>query len=622
MKTRGRSMRVRPHLWCTMLFVGVAAAQAPSSPGSQTRPTDAPLPTATITTKTQLVVVDVVVRDKSGNPVRGLHRSDFVVEENRKPQGIKTFDEHSAADLTHTKLPPPLHLPAGTFTDFQPAPEDTTLNVLLLDALNTPMADQIYVRNQLLDFVKNEKPGTRIAIFGLTDKLTLLQGFSSDPEVLKAAVEHRIPRASALLEDVAGTNNDPVTIVDLMTEEGTDPMIIANLQQFQAENAVFQTQQRVNYTADAFETIARYLSGFPGRKNLIWFSGSFPLTIFADPTILSPFAAQNDASDQLRAAGAALARARVAVYPIDARGLQNVPMIDASRSPRPSVSQSPAKYANDAAAFSQANFEEHVSMEQVAEDTGGHAFYNNNGLAAATSKAIEAGSHYYTLTYSPPKNEQRGGYHTIQVKLQGDVAAHGLNISYRRGYYDEDASARRPSPTIQAAPVASAATANPAYARRAMDRGAPAPGEILFKVRVLPDSTATESTVAPNNELNAPANVKGPFRRYNLDFAALPSDFSLPGGSDGRRHSAIEFVAMVYDAKGKLLNMEADMLKLNLPPENYMKALPAGVEYHLQISAPAKGENFLRIGIHDTISGRMGVVEVPTTSVDRLPPLP
>ena len=141
----------------------------------------------TITAGTQLVVVDVTVQDSAGNPVRGLRGADFAVKENKTPQTIKTFDEHTASDLSHVKAPPAIHLPPGTFTDYQPVPEDPTLNVLLLDALNTPMKDQAYVRYQLQHFITNEKPGTRIAIFGLTDHLILLQGFTADQETQAGA---------------------------------------------------------------------------------------------------------------------------------------------------------------------------------------------------------------------------------------------------------------------------------------------------------------------------------------------------------------------------------------------------------------------------------------------------
>ena len=140
-----------------------------------------------------MVVVDVVVRTAPETRSDNLKHTDFVVSENKKPQAIKTFDEHTMPTLSRQAAASGSTFRGDIFTDCQPRPpDDSTLNVLLLDALNTPMKDQAYVRYQLQQFVKNEKPGTRIAIFGLTDHPDLLAaGFQLRPEVLKAAVEHR-----------------------------------------------------------------------------------------------------------------------------------------------------------------------------------------------------------------------------------------------------------------------------------------------------------------------------------------------------------------------------------------------------------------------------------------------
>ena len=88
-------------------------------------------------------------------------------------------------------------MPPGTFTNYTPVAPDSTLNILLIDALNTPMQDQMYVRQQLDDYVKHAKPGVSVAVFGLTNRLIMLQGFTADPSVLRAAVEHHlVARAS------------------------------------------------------------------------------------------------------------------------------------------------------------------------------------------------------------------------------------------------------------------------------------------------------------------------------------------------------------------------------------------------------------------------------------------
>ncbi len=104
--------------------------------------------------------------------------------------------------------------------------------------------------------------------------------------------------------------------------------------------------------------------------------------------------------DEFRDAINQLARAQVAVYPIDARGLMTNPAYSAARSGR-GYGQNPARFAADLMKFNQSQAQEHSTMEQIAEATGGHAYYNTNGLAEAVANALDSGSNYYALGYSP-----------------------------------------------------------------------------------------------------------------------------------------------------------------------------------------------------------------------------
>ena len=130
--------------------------------------------------------------------MRGLHAPDFVVSENKKP--LKP-SRHSTSTPPPTSPMPKASAAAppsasGVFSDYQPVPEDSTLNVLLLDTLNTPMSDQAYVRYQLQQYVKNAKSGTRVAIFGLTSHLILLQTWfrSRSPQSRRRASPHPTSR--------------------------------------------------------------------------------------------------------------------------------------------------------------------------------------------------------------------------------------------------------------------------------------------------------------------------------------------------------------------------------------------------------------------------------------------
>jgi VWFA-related protein len=597
-----------------------------SQPGKTAQP--AQTSAETLHASTQLVIVDVVVQDRNGHPIHGLARDSFELTEQKKPQTIRNFEEHSAA--SDKKPGPPMPpMPPGTFTNYTPIKPDSTLNVLLIDALNTPMTDQAFVRQQLLNYVKHERPGTDVAIFGLTSRLIMLQGFTADPAVLRAAVDHLNAKASSLLDDPVGGGSGPESLSDAMQDAGSGgnamlAQTIASLQQFEADQQSFQTQLRTQYTLDAFDALAHYLSNFPGRKNLIWFSGSFPLQIQPDPTLNDPFAVMADSNEEFRETTNLLTLAQTAVYPVDARGLMTDPTFSATNSGR-NFARNPGAFANASAKFSQSQAQEHLTMDAMASDTGGRAFYNTNNLSDAVAKAIDAGSNYYTLTYNPADHNWNGGYRSIHVALTGSAAAQSLQLAYRHGYYADDPQRppkRGELPTkATPTPAALADHAKEAYSRAAVSRGAPAPSDIFFKVRVLPLTGKDEDTLAPGNRANPAGKMKAPYRTFAVDYVALPGDFAMMAQSDGRHTGAIEFAVFIYDADGNLLNISDKQVSLNLSPDIYKRFESSPVRFQLQVSAPVKQQSFLRLIIRDIPSNHYGVVEIPTAEVRHLPPL-
>ena len=615
------------------VFTTVCIAQS-SQPAQTQNP--ALGPAETLHASTQLVIVDVVVRDRSGHAVHGLTRDNFVLTEQRKPQTIRDFEEHSA---TSSQKPAPRapKLPPGVFTDYTPIAPGDTLNVLLVDALNTPQTDQNYLRQQLLDYIEREKPGTNVAIFGLANRLVMLQGFTTDPAVLRTAVRHLDPKGSALLNDPNGTGIGEQSISEAMQDLQTriDVQVLVNLQQWEAEQSAIKTHMRAQFTLDAFNSLAHYLSNFPGRKNLIWFSGSFPLQIEADTTIKDPFGVVADSNQELRETTNLLSAAQTAVYPVDARGLITAPVFDASQAGK-YVRQAQARrgdsdaYATSELKFGQSQADEHITMDKIADDTGGHAFYNTNSLADAVADALDAGSSYYTLTYTPTDHKWNSAYRNIHVEIKGTAAAQGGKLAYRRGYYADDPG--RP-PKLEQGEVPTKATldtpmtgaladsAVAAYSRAAISRGSPTPQDIVFKVQVLPLTGKDDDTLAPENQADPHGRMKGPYRTFAVDYVAFPGSFSMAPQDDGRHTGAIEFGVFVYDANGNLLNLSDKQVSLNLPPDAYKDFESNPVRIQLLVSAPVMQESFLRLIIHDVPTNRYGAVEIPTAQVGHLPPL-
>jgi len=589
-------------------------------------------PMTTIRTSSDLVVVDVVASDSQQNPVHKLTSADFTVLEDGKPQTVKIFEEHQTQ--TSAPLPPAPKLDPGIFTNYSIAPANGALNILLLDKLNTPMDAQTVVRDQVLKYLKQVPPGTRIAIFSLTTELKLLQGFTSNPELLRVLVEGKkgnqgaSPLMNNAMEGDQPGADDPMydTMADALGNDPDAAMILANLQQFEVEQQSFQLQLRARYTLDALNQLARYMSGLPGRKNLIWFSGSFPVNILPDPDLVSssmtpssvrgaftpdPFAGVASLADEFRETVDLLARSQVAVYPIDARGLMGNPTLSAMQSGS-TMNRKPNGFANANTKFFQQTSEEHGTMEQMAQATGGKAFVNTNGLKEAVEKAIEAGSNYYTIAYTPTNRKWNGDYRKIQVKLDRP----GVTLAYRRGYFADD-----PNAPVQKSQAQNAKPDPSQYSalRAAMLHGGPEPTELIFAASVRPASTEPEAELVPGNQ--AGKKISGPYRRYAVTFIINPKELNWTVTPDGAHRCTLEFMTFVYDGDGARINVQINGIGAAIPEAQFASVENGKIKYLQQISVPAKGEYYLRLGMRDVGSDHVGAVELPVTAVAKLPPV-
>jgi VWFA-related protein len=595
-----------------------AQAQSPPAP-TPTVTTTATVPPPVFKTNAALVLIDVVVRNPVG-PVHGIARNQFHLLEDGKEQKLVALEEHVAPDLA--KLPKPPKLAPHIFSNTGESTDSGTVNVLLLDALNTPMADQSYVRQEMLSYLKTIPAGTRIAIFTLATRLRIVEGFSSDPAPLIAALSSKksLPNQSVLLADPNDTLMSDVS--DTMSQLGATSDAMASVQQFQADLASEQMDLRVRTTLDALQQLARYLRGVPGRKNLIWFSGSFPIDIDPDATLQSPFEAMRAYSQDVRDTSRMLSSSRVAVYPIDARGLMVDPQFSAQTSGRGMsgsassssmggggrrgagrgassggmASAGQPKVAQNTMKFMQQTAAEHATMQQIAEETGGAPYYDTNALKTAVASAIQNGSDYYTLAYVPDDKADDGRVHKIIVTLP---EAPTYKLSYRHEYITE--SAKKQLANGQVSPIVAT-----------MLRGAPASSEIVFKVRVLPLTDPGLQGMTPQAGVAGTVSTvaKAPLQRYWLDYAIDLHGASLAQTPDGLHQGSLEVVAVAYDRDGTRLNTVDKGYKVNLSPEKYDQVMQKGLQIHEEIDLPP-GEIHLRTGIHDIATDRIGALEIP-----------
>jgi VWFA-related protein len=578
---------------------------ASSAPQSTAQPSD-----TTLRVTSRETVVDVTVTDAKGRPIHDLKQSDFVVKEDGKPQPLRSFQEFSENTPPAVRTPPPL--PPNVYTNLQHAPTTSAVNILLLDALNTQVLDQVVMKQESLKYLKSMPAGTRIAVLGLSSSLRILQGFTSDPGLLIAVMDSKKNRAlpSPFIDNDSGGALDDQ--VDAQTELGNDD-IAAGMQQFENELATEQQDIRNRMTLEALNQIAAYVNGIKGRKNLIWFTEGMPLNMF-------PTGGTNDLEEitdyakDVRRTTDLLAAAEVAVYPVDVRKLFNNPANGADQGLSRITVNTAANQVAKQAQFRQKTGQEQLSMAAVAEATGGVAYFNTNDLKGAIDKAIENGANYYSLSYIPPDLNFDGRFHTIDVHVDRP----GVHLNYRKGYNADDIVHNAITPMLPL--TTSAPEPYGSNMQASMGRGVPTASQVLFDVRVTPSAGPAKPADATVIGTLDPKLQGKALVRYDVLYfiPAISSQIAFALGADGSHKCSLEFDLAAYDVYGKRITGLSQTS--NSPPftaeqlQQFLKQKQ--FQFLQQIDLPP-GEIFLRAGILDAVSQKVGTLEIPLNVTKR-----
>jgi VWFA-related protein len=521
-----------------------------------------------------------------------LRKEDFSVFEDGKLQTISIFEEHTGNPPAAIKAPT---LPPDTFDNSPRADAPDALNVVLLDALNTPIGDQSLVHQQVLKYLAGMHASAPMAIFILSTRLRLVHGFTSDLSALQAVLNDKksgtSPQSSPLLLSGGEIHAQQQATAQMQLLAVLDPNVQAAmdaLRQFQAEEKASKTLDRVKTTLLEMQQLAQYLAGFPGRKNVIWFSGAFPVTFFQNFTSMG----EAGEYEELRKTGDAFTAARVAVYPVEAKGLAPDSFYDASALPLKvtganSATQAQVTQLQNSSIRRNAN---RATMEELAHETGGKAFH---ALDEALAQAVRDGSCFYTLDYVPTNKEMNGKYRHIHVKLTNGR----YKLAYRLGYNAEDER-------TAGAVAQKLATGDPLLPLMAW--GLPDFAQILYRMSVKP-STPQPDLTAPRAGDNL--KMQGAFTRMNVDLAIPEKSLQLEAAQDGRHHGTLEITFIAYDRYGNPLNWLVRKMELSFSLEQYNSYGDTGLQPHFEFDVP-RGASYLRSGVCDLGSGKAGTIEV------------
>jgi VWFA-related protein len=579
-------------------------------PSSFAAPQDAPAqPQESVATplfkaNVRRVVVDVVVTDSTGQPVPGLTKQDFSVSEDNKPQQVLSFDTtgfDAGMDYLPPKLPPQ---PPNTFVNLPNTPEKGPLYVLLYDLVNMDNPDQqvtpgdfsiqMTARQQMVKFIQEKPEGARFCIFVWSDGVHLIQGFTSDKAQLMAAID---PNSS----------------------KPHIPRVFMMGQNFGANNT--------SATLDVMKHIAGYLDGLPGRKNLIWFSGGFPLALFPTKDDVPSY------RQEIKTTLDKMAQDQIAIYPVDARGV----LIGNPHAPTGATGggggmtsdardkgigdKSPAAAAasqgtNGGEGFSLVS-SSYMIEDEIALVTGGRTFHSNNDVAGALLDSTEDGGSFYTLTYSPSNQDYSGEVRKINVQL----AKKGYTLSYRRAYYGTDfatasAGANPQSQTADAAPPPRK-LGDTLYAN--MEHGAPIAHQVIFGAHVRTVGPPAMGSPAQMAELAAqPGYFKVrrksaqarplppiPLQRYAIDFTVMARQLQLSAAPLN-----LELAAAAYDADGNMLNALVSNAEAQAKAASSTNApAPKAYRARQELDVPLAAQ-WIRVAVRDANTNRIGAMEI------------
>ena len=522
-----------------------------------------PAPTPTFTTNSNLVIVDVTIKDKSGNPIEGLKPGDFTVLEDNKAQKISVFEYQR---ITMESEPPPtltlddqLKLPEDpktTITSSTPGRiqfHDKRLLVFFFDFSSMGIPEQLRAQDASFDYLKKhitKDDMVAVLFFSGTGNPLVLSDFTSDRDVLDTVIKGLPIGEDADLAGLADTG-DP-------NGQDTGAAFVADETEFN----IFNTDQKLA----AIEKAAKMLSSFAEKKALVYFSSG-----------VSKTGVENQA--QLEASINAAVKANLAIYPIDARGLMaDPPGGDASKA----ASRGTGIFNGSAYNSQRASINDsQETLYTLAEETGGKAFLDSNDITAGITQAQEGMGSYYLLGYYSSNNAKDGKYRRITVKLNNKIA--GAKLEHRPGYYADKVWAKLNS----------------------QDK----------------DQQLKEALAAGDPDTDLPLALQIDYFRVGPTAYFVPVSIKIPGSvvalaaKGGASVTQFDFLGQIQDERHATVGNVRDFIRIQLDQDKALTAGRKSFQYDAGFTLEP-GKYQMKFVVRENITGKMGTFQTKFTVPD------
>jgi VWFA-related protein len=390
----------------------------------------------TFKVRVNLVLVRVVVRDQKGNAVQDLHKEDFQLSDNRKPQVITTFAvETPASHAISANSSIDADQPNSAATKAAVAALPQRFVSVVFDDQHMVMSDLMFVKNAAGKFFDSLAASDRVGIYSTSGQLN--QEFTDNHDLLRKAVEGLVPHSPTqgihdcpdmsyyeadLIEnqrDQQATSVAAQDYIQCANLQGTAPAAqlmaqATNMAQATATMVIGREDSSTEYALRHIEQILRRLAGMPGQRILVFVSPGFLTS-----TLQLEFSGIVDQAT----------KSNIVINTIDARGLYTPDMGDIS-DPYVNPNQQTAGIRSMYATAAQ-SVQDDV-LQQFADGTGGTFFHNRNDVDEGLRQAGAAPALTYLLGFSPQNLKLDGSMHTLKVSLTHKT---NYQIQTRHGYF-------------------------------------------------------------------------------------------------------------------------------------------------------------------------------------------